>query len=326
MSTLNIYLPKRTHTEIIGKGGATIKKLSTDFNVSIKVPNKDDPSCMVTILGSPDNASKARLEIEKLIGFKASDEPLVTVHLDVSPSYHGLIIGKAGATLKDLEHKSNGTSIQIPKKDDEDNKHITLEGSKEGTAKAKQLIEQLIGHKVNVVDTSVAKVEQLFAKLDLSSKPINESLFFPDADPATLHNFERFLAYLRSATKSLDICVFTITDDRISMIIEDAFRSGAKVRIITDDECMQQVGSDVKRLASIGIDTKSDNNKKAHMHHKFVIVDGTLLINGSFNWTRQASLENCENVMVTNNKEFIAAFSKQFEAMWKDKEHFVIVK
>jgi hypothetical protein len=68
---------------------------------------------------------------------------LVTVQIDVSPSYHGLIIGKGGATLKDLEHKSGGCSITIPKKEDSV-KHIILEGSKDSVAKAKSLIEELI--------------------------------------------------------------------------------------------------------------------------------------------------------------------------------------
>lgn len=72
----------------------------------------------------------------------------------------------------------------------------------------------------------------------------------------------------------------------------------------------------------------------AHMHHKvaiylffrvhpkFAVVDGVVLINGSFNWTRQASLLNCENVMVTNAKEFVSQFVKQFQSMWDDTAKF----
>jgi len=187
------------------------------------------------------------------------------------------------------------------------------------------LIEQLIGVSVHIVNSAVAEVETLFKKLDISGKQISESLFFPDPDQANLPNFERFLSYLKSASKTLDICVFTITDDRISSAIEDAHRSGIKVRIITDDECMTQNGSDIKRLASEGIPTKTDHSK-AHMHHKFAVLDGQLLVNGSFNWTRQASIENCENVMITNNKDFVSAFARQFDAMWNDTVKFVQVK
>ena len=35
------------------------------------------------------------------------------------------------------------------------------------------------------------------------------------------------------------------------------------------------------------------------MHHKFAIVDSTLLLNGSFNWTERAVSENCENVVIS---------------------------
>ncbi len=37
------------------------------------------------------------------------------------------------------------------------------------------------------------------------------------------------------------------------------------------------------------------------MHHKFAVLDGTLLLNGSFNWTKNASQNNNENIMITNN-------------------------
>ena len=44
------------------------------------------------------------------------------------------------------------------------------------------------------------------------------------------------------------------------------------------------------------------------MHHKFAVVDGRLLLNGSFNWTRQAVLSNQENVVVANNTALVGAW------------------
>jgi phosphatidylserine/phosphatidylglycerophosphate/cardiolipin synthase-like enzyme len=53
------------------------------------------------------------------------------------------------------------------------------------------------------------------------------------------------------------------------------------------------------------------------MHNKFAVIDGRLLINGSFNWTRQACLYNQENVIVTDNPQLVRLFAAQFEALWR---------
>ena len=55
-----------------------------------------------------------------------------------------------------------------------------------------------------------------------------------------------------------------------------------------------------------------------HMHHKFAIFDGELLLNGSYNWTRSAFKYNHENLLVTTNTTLVQGFSKAFEDMWKE--------
>ena len=60
---------------------------------------------------------------------------------------------------------------------------------------------------------------------------------------------------------------------------------GAKVRIITDDECSNFSGADIYELALKGIPCTMDKNKRVHMHNKFAIIDDSALLTGSFNWT-----------------------------------------
>ena len=61
----------------------------------------------------------------------------------------------------------------------------------------------------------------------------------------------------------------------------------------------------------------STDSTEAHMHHKFAIADNDLLLTGSYNWTRSASTENNENVIVTNHEKLVAPFREEFDKMWR---------
>jgi phosphatidylserine/phosphatidylglycerophosphate/cardiolipin synthase-like enzyme len=127
---------------------------------------------------------------------------------------------------------------------------------------------------------------------------------------------EKIIHCLKDARQTVDICVFTITDNRIREEIGRAFTRGCHIRIITDDEKIGNYGSDIRRLATIGIPIKHDGSRSSHMHHKFAIFDGETLLTGSFNWTRGAALENQENLITTNDARLVAPFQKEFEKLW----------
>lgn len=118
------------------------------------------------------------------------------------------------------------------------------------------------------------------------------------------------------AMRTLDVCVFTITDDYLSKALAAAHRRGVALRIITDNDKGQDPGSDVERLAQLGIRVRLDRNEY-HMHHKFAIVDGRTLLNGSYNWTRGAFAFNQENVIVSQDPALLSAFQHSFDALWQ---------
>ena len=53
------------------------------------------------------------------------------------------------------------------------------------------------------------------------------------------------------------------------------------------------------------------------MHNKFVIIDDTFLITGSFNWTVQAGKSNQENILVVDHPYYIEKYTTEFENLWK---------
>lgn len=121
---------------------------------------------------------------------------------------------------------------------------------------------------------------------------------------------------LRSARKTVDICVFTITDDRVSDEIVDAFGRGVSIRIITDDDKSEDRGSDISRLRDMGIPVRMDRTSN-HMHHKFAIFDNATCVTGSYNWTRSAAEYNEENIVVQYDRSLVHQFRDVFDTLWK---------
>ena len=120
---------------------------------------------------------------------------------------------------------------------------------------------------------------------------------------------------LKSGRQTADICVFTITDNRVSRVIEDAHDRGVKVRIITDDDKSLDRGSDASRLSDAGIEVRYDNSPH-HMHHKFAVMDGRLVLTGSYNWTRSAAEHNQENLLVSDDPRLVRPYVDAFERLW----------
>lgn len=52
------------------------------------------------------------------------------------------------------------------------------------------------------------------------------------------------------------------------------------------------------------------------MHHKFVIVDGELLISGSMNFTMTGVFSNVESVLVTIQESLVKSFIDAFQDLW----------
>ena len=127
----------------------------------------------------------------------------------------------------------------------------------------------------------------------------------------------RIVSLLAMARHTVDVCVFTITDDRISKALLEAHWRGVRVRVITDDDKSEDRGSDVEQLAHAGIRVRLDNSEH-HMHHKFALVDSTYLVTGSYNWTRSAAAHNEENIVVTSEARLVGSFGEVFDRLWKD--------
>ena len=147
---------------------------------------------------------------------------------------------------------------------------------------------------------------------DQSASVSSAALFSPGDDC-----WQRICNLIRTARSQVAICVFTITDDRISDVILDAHRRGVRIRIISDNDKSLDRGSDIERLAKAGIHVRVDETSN-HMHHKFALFDRKQLLTGSYNWTRSAAQYNEENIVVSDDRQLVIQFEKEFNRLWNE--------
>jgi len=173
------------------------------------------------------------------------------------------------------------------------------------------------------------------------NETINEVLFFPDEsvgnfkdlDRLTTHDFYnlhkvtsgddqyknspllKMLRRLRSTERRLDLCLFLITCHEFSKVILECQEKGVVVRLIMEQSSEGNTGCQVGKLREAGVLVRS-RKKNFLMHHKFALVDGKMLVNGSFNWTGQAVMANNENVVITNEENIVGKFVEEFERLW----------
>lgn len=156
-------------------------------------------------------------------------------------------------------------------------------------------------------------LEQVVKTLDAAAEPrkvVSSAWFSPGG--ACLAELQ---ALIRAARKTVDVCVFTIADNRLSDALLVAHARGTQVRILSDNDKQHDAGSDIARLRDAGIPLRVDDSPY-HMHHKFALFDGRQLANGSFNWTRSATENNDENLVVTDDANLVRVFAAQFETLW----------
>lgn len=141
---------------------------------------------------------------------------------------------------------------------------------------------------------------------------ISEVHFTPNPDCQ-----DRIVQLLESVDATADICMFTLTDDRIAETLRRMVRKpNVKIRIVTDSATLSDTGSDILDLRDRGIGVRADKTG-AFMHHKFAVLDGWILITGSYNWTGNAARKNYENVIITSEPTLVRRFVEEFDRLWR---------
>ncbi len=137
----------------------------------------------------------------------------------------------------------------------------------------------------------------------------NIAVFFsPDGGCA-----EAIIAELNAAKKSIHMQAYFFSSPKIAKAVAEAHLRKVEVSVIVDKSVETANYSSADYLANAGVPTFVDK-EHAIAHNKIILIDGQIIITGSFNFTASADTDNAENLLILNNKPKIyAAYEKNFQ-------------
>lgn len=129
------------HKFLIGKNGASIKKIRDTTGARIIFPsNHDEDREVITIIGKEENVLAAKAQLELII--KDIDN-ITEGEIAVDPKHHKHFVAKRGEVLHRITEDYGGVMISFPRPG-VDSDRVTLKGSKECIELAKLRILEIV--------------------------------------------------------------------------------------------------------------------------------------------------------------------------------------
>ncbi|NGM73302.1 phospholipase D-like domain-containing protein, partial [Sphingobacterium sp. SGL-16] len=126
---------------------------------------------------------------------------------------------------------------------------------------------------------------------------------------------ERIKKELLEAQREILVAMAWFTDDDLFKILLNKADQGLEISIIIAEHAdNEKLDFDLLNTKPNGEVIKIKNVGYGMMHQKFCIIDKEVVINGSYNWSKNAK-NNHENVIVTNFSKTVEEFLNTFHDM-----------
>ena len=139
------------------------------------------------------------------------------------------------------------------------------------------------------------------------SNPDSIQVYFSPRGGAT----EAVVGALDHATNNVLVQAYSFTSAPIAKALVEAHRRGVRVTVILDKSQRTEKYSEADFLKNSEIPTMIDA-QHAIAHNKIMIIDGQIVLTGSFNFTKAAEENNAENLLVISDP----ALAKEYVANW----------
>jgi phosphatidylserine/phosphatidylglycerophosphate/cardiolipin synthase-like enzyme len=147
--------------------------------------------------------------------------------------------------------------------------------------------------------------------LTLNNAPA-QVYFSPNGDAT-----EAIIKEIDNATIEIFVQAYSFTSAPVAKALVRAHKKGVKVEAILDKSQRTAKYTSATFLANSRIPTYIDA-QHAIAHNKIMIIDRTMVITGSFNFTKAAEEKNAENLLIIKSKELAAIYLDNWQ---KHRQH-----
>uniref|UniRef100_A0AAR2LA54 Vigilin n=1 Tax=Pygocentrus nattereri TaxID=42514 RepID=A0AAR2LA54_PYGNA len=144
-SSYSISVPifKQFHKNIIGKGGANIKKIREETNTKIDLPTENSDSEMIVITGKKSNCEAAR---DRILAIQRDLANLKETEVTIPAKLHNSLIGSKGCLVRSVMEECGGVHIHFPAEGSGVDK-VTIRGPAGEVERARRQLLQLAEEK-----------------------------------------------------------------------------------------------------------------------------------------------------------------------------------
>lgn len=126
----------------------------------------------------------------------------------------------------------------------------------------------------------------------------------------------KIIESISQAKSTIRVAMAYFTDREIADALIAARKKGRDVTVvISNDIINNEIKDYLKGKLTLII---FESNGHGIMHHKFCIIDNSLLLHGSYNYTYNANKNNQESLNITDSYNLISEYSNIFESLTKD--------
>ncbi|MBC7875703.1 MAG: DUF1669 domain-containing protein [Anaerolineales bacterium] len=125
-----------------------------------------------------------------------------------------------------------------------------------------------------------------------------------------------FIELVNNAMHSIYFMAFSFTADEIGAAVRARAQEGVTVAgVMETEQINSNIGTEFDLFQQAGLDVFRDGNE-GQMHHKAMVIDESIVIFGSYNFTNAAETRNDENLLVIYNKDIAAQFVAEFQRVY----------